>query len=307
MQGMKTMADPAELRRIVDQLCRDDFRSFAIRAFAILEPSLVELAPHIAIICRFLEKIYRGAVRRGLVCMPPRYLKTYLITIAFTAWMLGKNPKFRIICAAYGMPLAEKFNSDTLRLMRSACYKRIFPGTHLNPKLQSKTEFETTAGGYRLATSVGGTITGRGADLIIADDPLKANEAHSPTARQTCIDWFNTSVHTRFNQPKQGRAIVVSQRLHAEDLPGHLLEVGGWEPLILPAINSKKHFTKSFVAGKWSLLRRDEFFNPRATTKATLPSSRRKWESTILRLNLTSARCRLAARRSRNHGSNVMR
>ncbi|QZP07728.1 phage terminase large subunit [Caenibius sp. WL] len=234
-----TTADPRELRHLVDGLCRRDFLSFAIRAFPILEAGNVDLAPHFSIICRFLEKVHEGEIRRGLVCIPPRYLKTYLVTIVFTAWLLGKNPKIRIICAAYGMPLAEKFNADTLKLMQSAWYKRIFPGTRINPRKQGKTEFETTAGGYRLATSVGGTITGRGADLIIVDDPLKAGEAHSPTARRTCIDWFNGSVHTRFNHPKQGRIIVVAQRLHAEDLPGHLLEVGGWEPLILPAVQAR--------------------------------------------------------------------
>jgi predicted phage terminase large subunit-like protein len=88
-----------------------------------------------------------------------------------------------------------------------------------------------------LATSVGATLTGRGADIIIVDDPLKANEAHSPTARQSCTDWFNSTVHTRFNEPKKGKVIVVAQRLHAEDLPGHLIEAGTWETLVLPAIN----------------------------------------------------------------------
>jgi hypothetical protein len=227
-----TMTDPFELRRIVDRMCREDFRSFAIRAFPVLESGLVDLAHHIDVISHFLQKVHRGEVRRGLVCIPPRYLKTYLITIAYSAWLLGKNPKARIICAAYGMELAEKFNADTLKLIKSPWYRRIFPHTHINPKKQSKTEFETTAGGYRLATSVGGTMTGRGADLIIVDDPLKAGEGHSPTARRSSIEWFNSTVHTRFNQPKKGKIIVVAQRLHAEDLPGHLIEVGGWHQLI---------------------------------------------------------------------------
>jgi len=241
---------PRELRRIVDGLCRREFRCFAIRAFPILEAGNIDLAWHFHIICRYLEKVHAGEIRRGLVCIPPRYLKTYLITIVFTAWLLGQNPRLRIICAAYGMPLAEKFNADTLKLMKSAWYKRIFPGTRINPRKQGKTEFETTAGGYRLATSVGGTITGRGADLIIVDDPLKAGEAHSPTARQSCIDWFNGSVHTRFNHPKKGKIIVVAQRLHAEDLPGHLLEVGGWEPLILPAINPREQIYDVVAGGR---------------------------------------------------------
>ena len=233
------MSDPFEQRRIVDALCRQDFRSFAIRAFPELEPGMLEAAAHVSIMCRLLEKIFDGDVRRALVCIPPGYLKTYLINIAYTAWLLGKNPKTRIICASYGAILAEKFSADTLKLMRSRWYRRIFPATILDPKKQSQTEIGTTAGGYRLAPSVGATLTGRGADIIIVDDPLKANEAHSPTARQSCIDWFNSTVHTRFNNPKKGKIIIVAQRLHAEDLPGHLIEAGTWETLILPAINPK--------------------------------------------------------------------
>lgn len=234
------MSDPLELRRIVDDLCRRDFRSFAIRAFPVLESGLLVLAPHIGIICRLLERIFHGDVRRALVCIPPRYLKTYLISIAYTAWLLGKDPRTRIICASYAAPLAEKFSADTLRLMRSPLYRRLFPRTILDPKQQSKTEIGTTAGGYRLATSVGGTVTGRGADLIVVDDALKASEAHSPTAREACIHWFNSTIHSRFDHPKKGKVIVVAQRLHAEDLPGHLIATGGWEELILPAINPKQ-------------------------------------------------------------------
>jgi predicted phage terminase large subunit-like protein len=242
------LADPLELQETVDQLCRSGFGAFAHRAFCELEAGLIDPSIHIDIICRLLEKVFKGEVRRSLVCMPPRYLKTYLISIAWTAWLLGKDPKARIICASYGAVLAEKFSADTLKLMRSAWYRRIFPGTILDPKKQSKIEIGTTAGGYRYATSVGGTMTGRGADIIIVDDPLKANEAHSPTARETCIEWFNSTVFTRFNHPKKGRMIVVAQRLHAEDLPGHLIEVGGWEQLILPAVNPRDQ-TYDVVAG----------------------------------------------------------
>ncbi|MFC0588299.1 phage terminase large subunit [Novosphingobium aquiterrae] len=234
------MADALELRRIVDHLCRTDFFAFALRAFPVIEPGKLDMAPHIAIISRLLMKMFEGDVHRALICIPPRYLKTYLISICYPAWLLGRNPKARIMCASYGMDLAEKFSADTLRLMRSSFYRRVFPNTHLDPKKQNKVEFGTTAGGYRLATSTSGIMTGRGADVIIIDDPLKAAEAHSPTARNSCLEWFQSTVHTRFDQPKKGKVIVVAQRLHAEDLPGHIIETGGWEQLILPAINPRK-------------------------------------------------------------------
>lgn len=270
------MADPLALRQTVDSQCRRDFRSFAIRAFSILEPGLIEPARHIDLITHLMTQVYDGDIRRALICIPPRYLKTYLITIAFTAWLLGKNPKYKIICASYSLPLAEKFNTDTLKLMQSAWYQRIFPGTRLNPKKQGKTEFETTAGGYRLATSVGGTLTGRGADIIIIDDPLKAGEAHSPTARQASIDWFNSSVHTRFNHPAKGRLVVVAQRLHAEDLPGHLIEVGGWEQLILPAINPKDQDYGVVAGGTRALFTAGRILQPSRHDREALEQLRKE-------------------------------
>lgn len=134
--------------------------------------------------------------------------------------------------------------------MQTPFYRRVFPGTHLDPKKQNKTEIGTAPGGYRFATSTGATLTGRGADLIIIDDPLKAGDGHSPTARQNCIDWFQSTVHTRFNNPKLGELIVVAQRLHADDLPGHIIEAGGYEELILPAINPKKKQFEIVKGGK---------------------------------------------------------
>lgn len=256
------MNDPVELRNIVDGLCRQDFRSFAIRAFPVDEPKMLDPARHIDIICCLIQKIFESIVSRALVCIPPRYLKTYLISIAYTAWLLGKNPAARIICVSYGAQLTEKFSADTLRLMRSTWYRRIFPGTILDPKKQSLTEIGTTAGGYRFATSIGATLTGRGADVIIIDDPLKANEAHSPTARENCIEWFNSTVHTRFDDPKKGQIIVVAQRLHAEDLPGHLIETGGWETLILPAINPKDQKYPIVAGGLLALFRTGRILQP---------------------------------------------
>jgi predicted phage terminase large subunit-like protein len=118
--------------------------------------------------------------------------------------------------------------------MQTAWYRQLFPNTVLNPQKISKEEFTTTAKGFRLATSVGGTLTGRGGDIIILDDPLKASDAYSEAARNSCIEWYQTTVQSRLNNPKQGAIIVVAQRLHAQDLPGHLMATGEWDQLILP-------------------------------------------------------------------------
>src|SRR5213082_4123571 len=100
----------------------------------------------------------------------------------------------------------------------------------------SGTEFVTTAGGSRYATSVGGTLPGRGADLILVDDPLKAEEAMSEPARRRLIDWYGGTLVSRLNDKENGPIVVVMQRLHENDLAGHLLDQGGWDHLCLPAI-----------------------------------------------------------------------
>lgn len=222
-----------------DAACRGDFGVFADRAFRELEGQPLTGNWHIeAMVARMME-VERFERRREIICLPPRYLKTFLISIAFVAWTLGRNPRAKFICCSYSGDLAEKFSLDTMRLMRTPWYRRVFPNTIISPNKQSKTEFATTWGGYRYATSVGGTMTGRGADYIIVDDPLKASEAHSPVARENCINWFNGSVRSRLNTPTKGAIIVVSQRLHAEDLPGHLMQVDHWDTLIIPAIQQR--------------------------------------------------------------------
>ena len=117
-----------------------------------------------------------------------------------------------------------------MRLGIVRCFRRF------GPAKDSGAELVTTAGGGRYATSVGGTLTGRGADLIIIDDPLKAEEAASDLARKRVIDWYAGSLVSRLNDKERGSIVVVMQRLHENDLTGHLLEQGGWEHLDLPAI-----------------------------------------------------------------------
>ena len=127
----------------------------------------------------------------GLVInLPPRTLKTQLISVMLTAWLLGRNPGTRIICASYSEELAFKFSRDTRTLMESPFFKRVFRHTRLNPKKTTERELETTRRGYRLATSVGGTLTGRGGDILIIDDPLKAADANSDLALSNAADWF---------------------------------------------------------------------------------------------------------------------
>jgi hypothetical protein len=137
--------------------------------------------------------------------------------------------------ALFHEDLANKFSRDCRALIDSPLYRRIFPATRLNPKKTTEGEFETTRRGFRFTTSVGGTLTGRGGDVLIIDDPIKANDAYSIVALEGAIAWFRNTALSRLDNPGESLVIVTMQRLHMNDLSGILIE-SGWPKLVLPAI-----------------------------------------------------------------------
>lgn len=226
--------DPRDLHRQMLALARQDFGVFAIAAFRRLHDEPYQGNWHVWAIAHHLMRLSAGEVRRLIITMPPRTMKSFLASVCLPAWLLGRDPGVKIICASYAQPLSSDFAFQMRRLMQTPWYRQVFPNTHVDPKKSGVEEIATTRGGYRLSTSVGGTLTGRGADYIIIDDPLKASDAHSEVAREGVINWYKNTVTSRFNNPKKGRVVVVAQRLHLEDLPGQLAAGGGWEQLDLP-------------------------------------------------------------------------
>ena len=186
--------------------------------------------------CFQLQKMTtRNSERRLVFNLPPRTLKSLITSVTLVAWLLGRDPTMRIICASYSEELAFKFSRDCRALMESSFYKRIFRRTRLNPRKTTERELETTLRGYRLATSVGGTLTGRGGDVLIVDDPMKANDANSESALNDAVEWFRGTALSRLDNPGSSLIIVTMQRLHVNDLSGVLIE-SGWPRMVLPAI-----------------------------------------------------------------------
>jgi len=147
-------------------ILRQDLMSFIVRSFYELNPQTsLMLAPHLEVIATKLEACRRGQINRLIVNLPPRQLKSHCASVAFPAWYLAHNPAGHIICASYGQDLADKFDRDCRRVMTSAWYQRLCP-VRLADR-QAVHDFSTTERGRRMATSVGGVLTGRGADLII--------------------------------------------------------------------------------------------------------------------------------------------
>mgnify|MGYP001793400727 CR=1 FL=1 len=222
---------------VVDAILRSDFPSFVEKVFAEISGGDVFLPNwHIEAIGWQLDRVRQGTNTRLVVTMPPRYLKSITISVAWVAWMLGHNPQLKFVCVSYSSDLARKHANDCRALMQTGWYRRLFPKTALQKGKLAEMDFSTTAGGGRLSTSVGGTLTGRGGDIIIIDAPIKPDEAASETVRKSVLSWFSNTLSSRLNDKKRGAIVLVMQRLHEEDLAGHLLEAGGWHHLSLPAI-----------------------------------------------------------------------
>jgi predicted phage terminase large subunit-like protein len=188
---------------------------------------------HIDAIIHALERVRRGEIKRLIITLPPRHLKSVIVSTCWPAWLLGRNPALRVIVTSYGQDLAEKLSRDSLRIMDAPFFRAAFPGLALTRR--SSADFETSAGGGRLSTSLNGPLTGRGADWIFIDDPIKAADVMSDTARTAAIEWFINVLMSRLNDQETGKIVLVMQRLHQNDLAGELLERGGWHELRLPA------------------------------------------------------------------------
>src|SRR5258706_15958801 len=162
----------------------------------------------------------------------------YLVSASdrLPSFNLGHDPDRLINYVSYAEGLARKHANDCRALMRSNLYRAVFPTTRISPAKDTETEVMTTARGSRLATSVGGTLTGRGGNLVIIDDPLKPQGAQSQNARDSLKQWYSNTLLSRLGHKTGGSIIVLLQRPHPHDLVGHLLGREGWGHLNLPAI-----------------------------------------------------------------------
>jgi predicted phage terminase large subunit-like protein len=224
--------------RVLQALLRDDFRAFLHKVFMTLTPGQQYFHTwHVEAIARQLDRVRRGEIKRLIINMPPRSLKSIAASVAFPAYVLGLDPSRRLICVSYSGDLAKKHSNDFRAVLESPWYRSIFPTTKIGQFKNTETEIELTARGFRLATSVGGTLTGRGGDIIIIDDPLKPDDALSETRRTGANLWFTNTLLSRLDDKRTGAIVVVMQRVHMDDLTGFLTEQSNdWEILNLPAI-----------------------------------------------------------------------
>lgn len=195
---------------------------------------------HIELISEYLEACTRGEIKRLIINMPPRAMKSLSVSVAWPAWLLGQDPSRRIIVSSYAQNLSLKHSADCRLVMNSRWYKNIFPQVKFAHGQNEKAKFVTTKRGFRFATSTDGSVTGEGGNYLIVDDPTNPTHIHSKLVRQHTIDWFEQTFSSRADDKKNCVFVIVMQRLHEDDLSGHLLKSGMWEHLNIPAIAEQK-------------------------------------------------------------------
>ena len=251
------------------ELLRRRLRVFVREAWPVPEPGTPYVRNwHIDVICNHLEAITAGELNRLIINIPPRHMKSLAVTVFWPMWEWLSHPERRFLFSSYAQSLSTRDSVKCRRLIETpgvsdprrpdsertliervgylgvvrllAAPKGAEPWT-LTGDQAAKQRFENTRTGYRIATSVGGTVTGEGGDRVVVDDPHNALEAQSDLTRESVLEWWDQTMSTRLNDPKTGAFVVVMQRLHERDLTGHLIAQGGYTHLCLPAEYEPSH------------------------------------------------------------------
>ena len=220
---------------VFQALLAHDLIAFTEFAFGAVRPGLAFKANwHLDAIAAKLSQVARGEIRRLIITLPPRNLKSLCASVALPAWFLGHHPSERVVVVSYSDFLTRSHANDFRLLVKHPIYRATFPGMRVDR--DTDREITTTTRGKRIATSIDGTLTGLGGNLIVIDDPLKLGDAMSESVRARVIEWYRSTLLSRGDDKAATRIVVVMQRVHQYDLVGYLQEQGGFDILNLPAI-----------------------------------------------------------------------
>jgi predicted phage terminase large subunit-like protein len=239
----------ATQREIERRAALRSLAEFVRQAWHVLEPGTpLAWGWHIEAICLHLEAVFRGEINRLLINVPPGHMKSLLTNVFFPAWAWLHRPSWRLIYATYAQDLTERDSVKCRDLIKSQWYQETFrPAWKIKADQDTKDHIANTEGGFRIALSVGGKGTGYRGDATIADDPISAEEAYSEAARKRCIRWWDKTMSSRLSNPKLGVRVIIMQRLHQEDLSGHVLRKGGYQHLKLASEFDPKKKAVTFV------------------------------------------------------------
>lgn len=229
------MASPLRIdpEAVEAELARRSLKEFIAKAWPLVEPDRdLSWNWHLDVLCEVLEAVGRGEIRRVIINVPPGTAKSLTVSVFWPAFEWASNPGLRYLTASYGAHLTIRDNLRLRAIVTSPWYQRHYR-LRLDGDQNSKVRFDTADRGWRIATSVGGVGTGEHPDRIIIDDPSTADQARSDAERKTVANWFDRTISSR-GVIRGVSTVVIAQRLHEEDLCGHLLAKGGWEHVMFP-------------------------------------------------------------------------
>lgn len=246
----KKIASARRLKKAIE--CRTSFVDFVKYTMPDaddpenIDESMFKDAKHHRALAKVLEKVEKGHIPRLIVSMPPRHGKSELVSRRFVPWVQGRDPYRNVIFATYNEDFAKDFGADVRNIMTLPQYKHVFPSFGLRKGGASKSRIQTTSGGMSVFVGRGGSITGRGGDFVILDDPIKDSlEANSPTLREQLWQWFTQVLMTRL-MTASASIVIVQTRWHEDDLIGRLTdptnphyspeEASKWKIINLPAL-----------------------------------------------------------------------
>lgn len=222
----------------------DSLYFFLQKAWRYIDSSPFTEGWPIEAVAEHLQAVADGDIRRLIINIPPRCSKSSLTSVAFPAWVWAQpwstptsGPGVQFLHASYAQQLSLRDSVKCRRLIESPWYQSLWGERYrLTGDQNTKTRFDNDKNGSRLATSVGSALTGEGGSIIVVDDPNAAQEAHSEATIAATIEWWDSALSTRLNDPKTGAFIVIQQRLSEEDLTGHIMskDEGEWTHLCLP-------------------------------------------------------------------------
>lgn len=235
----------AELRHIHSLLCKVRKHDAEQSLFCFYRdycwPAVEGLRPfvdnwHLHAIAEHLEAVTRGEIRRLLVNVPFRTSKSTLVSVAWPAWTWLQDPSHQWLCGSYAEKLAVRDSLKMRRLINSPLFQRDFGDrVQMTADQNQKVRFENTSNGYRIAFGMTGGVMGDGGDTVLLDDPHDRQGANSEAEREAALTTYDEAIITRLNDPKSSAIVIIMQRLHANDLSGHVLkDKGVWEHLMLP-------------------------------------------------------------------------
>ena len=257
-------------------LLRNDAYAFFHRSFLEFEAANFQHNWHLEVLAAKLEDVRHGRCKRLILNVPPRHLKSFAVSIAWPALVLGHDPAKKILSVTYAQDLSDNLARRSRALMTSPFYEALFD-TRISKGREAVSDFETTEGGYRLSTSIGGVLTGRGADIIIIDDPIKADDAQSESRRRSVNEWYDNTLRSRLNNQETGAIIIVMQRLHADDLVAHVQQTDDWEVLSFPAVAEQDESYAIITPYGYKHIQRKvgEILQPTLLSRTTLDAQRR--------------------------------